>query len=362
MAKNIWFYSGDVTNSGGTEKVAITIANELNKMDEFNVSFVSLVEKDPEPFFHVDESIPRHTIYDHVVRGITHLPGIIRRTRKLVKKYDVDVLIDIDGILEMYTIAATARLKTKVISWEHYNFYQHPIVPYRKYTRKIAARWAATIITLTDEDKCYYEGNLKCKCPVKRIYNPVIWPKTEAEYDIESKTIISAGRLTYQKGFDILVDVAVLFIKNYPDWKWLILGTGEDEKMLKEKIKEKGLGNQVILKGEVDNMKDYYSHASMYVMTSRFEGLPMTLLETKPYKLPLVSFNCKTGPSELIEDGVNGFLVKEGDNQGLADAIETLMNDKALRKQFSDNAQNGVERFELEPIVKEWVNVLKGIM
>ena len=261
----------------------------------------------------------------------------------------------------MYTIVATARLKTKVISWEHYNFYQHPIVPYRKYTRKIAARWAATIITLTDEDKGYYESNLKCKCPVKRIYNPVIWPKTEAEYDIESKTIISAGRLTYQKGFDILVDVAVLFIKNYPDWKWLILGTGEDEKMLKEKIKEKGLGNQVILKGEVDNMKDYYSHASMYVMTSRFEGLPMTLLETKPYKLPLVSFNCKTGPSELIEDGVNGFLVKEGDNQGLADAIETLMNDKALRKQFSDNAQNGVERFELEPIVREWADILKNI-
>lgn len=362
MAKNIWFYSGDVTNSGGTEKVAITIANELNKMDEFNVSFVSLVEKDPEPFFHVDESIPRHMIYDHVVRGITHLPGIIRRTRKLVKKYDVDVLIDIDGILEMYTIAATARLKTKVISWEHYNFYQHPIVPYRKYTRKIAARWAATIITLTDEDKGYYESNLKCRCPIKRIYNPVIWSETEAEYNIESKTIISAGRLTYQKGFDILVDVADLFIKNYPDWNWLILGTGEDENMLKEKIEKKGLSNQVILKGEVDNMKDYYSHASMYVMTSRFEGLPMTLLETKPHKLPLVSFNCKTGPSELIEDGVNGFLVKEGDNQGLADAIETLMNDKALRKQFSDNAQNGVGRFELEPIVKEWVNVLKGIM
>lgn len=362
MAKNIWFYSGDVTNSGGTEKVAITIANELNKMDEFNVSFVSLVEKDPEPFFHVDESIPRHTIYDHVVRGITHLPGIIRRTRKLMKKYDVDVLIDIDGILEMYTVAATARLKTKVISWEHYNFYQHPIVPYRKYTRKIAARWAATIITLTDEDKGYYESNLKCRCPIKRIYNPVIWPETKAEYNIESKTIISAGRLTYQKGFDILADTADLFIKKYPDWKWLILGTGEDEKMLKERIKEKGMDNQVILRGEVDNMEDYYSKASMYVMTSRFEGLPMTLLETKPYKLPLVSFNCKTGPSELIEDGVNGFLVEEGDNQGLADAIETLINDKTLRKQFSDNAQNGVGRFELEPIVKEWVNVLKGIM
>lgn len=361
MAKNIWFYSGDVTNSGGTEKVAITIANELNKMDEFNVSFVSLVEKDPEPFFHIEESIPRYTIYDHVVRGITHLSGIIRRTCKLMKKYDVDVLIDIDGILEMYTIAATARLKTKVISWEHYNFYQHPIVPYRKYTRKIAARWAATIITLTDEDKGYYESNLKCKCPVKRIYNPVIWPETEEEYDIESKTIISAGRLTYQKGFDILVDVADLFINNYPDWKWLILGTGENEKMLKEKIEEKGLGNQVILKGEVDNMEDYYSNASMYVMTSRFEGLPMTLLETKPYKLPLVSFNCKTGPSELIEDGVNGFLVEEGDNQGMADAIETLINDKTLRKQFSDNAQNGVERFELEPIVKEWVDTMNNL-
>ena len=361
MAKNIWFYSGDITNSGGTERVAITIANELNKCEDFNVSIVSLVEKDEEPFFYVDETIPRYTIYDHVVRGTTHLPGIIRRTRKLIKKHDVDVLIDIDGILEMYTIPATAFLKTKVVSWEHYNYYQHPVVPYRKYTRKMAARWGAQIITLTDEDKGYYESNLKCRCPVTRIYNPIIWPDKNCEYDRASKTIISAGRLTYQKGFDMLVDIADMFIKNYPDWKWLILGIGEDYEMLDAKIKEKGLENQVILKGEVDNIEDYYSNAAMYVMTSRFEGLPMTLLETKPYKLPLVSFNCKTGPSELIEDGVNGYLVEEGDLKGLAKRIEELIVIPDIRYKFSQEAQYKLERFDYDSIINKWKELMLNI-
>nr|MCR5430665.1 glycosyltransferase [Eubacterium sp.] len=217
------------------------------------------------------------------------------------------------------------------------------------------------IITLTDEDKGYYESNLKCRCPVTRIYNPIIWPDKTYEYEKESKTIISAGRLTYQKGFDMLVNIADLFIKKYPDWKWLILGTGEDYEMLDSKIKEKGLEDQVILKGEVDNMEDYYSHAAMYVMTSRFEGLPMTLLETKPYKLPLVSFNCKTGPSELIEDGVNGYLVEEGDLEGLAKRIEELIVIPDIRDKFSDAAQYKLERFDYNSIINQWKKLLINI-
>ena len=84
--KNICFYSGDITNSGGTERVAIIIANQLNKMKEYDVSVLSLVEKQKEPFFALDENISRYTIYDHVVRGITHIAGIINRTRKVIKK------------------------------------------------------------------------------------------------------------------------------------------------------------------------------------------------------------------------------------------------------------------------------------
>lgn len=360
--KNICFYSGDITNSGGTERVAIIIMNELNKRDEFNVSVVSLVEKEKEPFFELDKSIPRYTIYDHVVRGITHIGGIINRTRKVVKEHDIDVLIDIDGILEMYTIPVKWISGVKVVSWEHYNFYQHPFVPYRKYTRKMAARWADAIVTLTEEDKGYYTSNLNVRCPIQCIYNPVMWKEHTGEYDSDSKIILSAGRLTYQKGFDILVDVADLFLKKYPDWKWIVLGEGEDRQMLEEKTKEKGLEEQLLFPGNVNNIDEYYAKAAMFVMTSRFEGLPMTLLETKPFKLPIVSFDCKTGPKELIQEGINGYLVEENDIQEMSNAICKLIESKETRVKFSENAQLDMEKFELDKIINSWVNILKNVI
>lgn len=355
---NICFYSGDITNSGGTERVAVIIANELNRMPEYNVSFLSLVEKKSEPFFNLDKTIPRYTVYDHVVRGITHIGGIILRTRRLIKEKNIDILIDIDGILEMYTIPAAAFTSVKIISWEHYNFYQHPVVPYRKYTRKMAAKWAAAIVTLTEEDKGYYENNLDVKCPIRCIYNPVIWKENTKEYDSASKVILSAGRLTYQKGFDILIDVADLFLKKYPDWKWIVLGEGEDRQMLEEKTKAKGLEGQLLFPGNVDNIDDYYAKASMFVMTSRFEGLPMTLLETKPFHLPIISFDCKTGPRELVKNGVNGYLVSEGDNAKLAEAISRLIENENERISFSQNAIMDMEKFELDSIISNWKGLL----
>lgn len=356
--KKICFYSGDITNSGGTERVAIIIANELNKLKEYEVSFLSLVEKEKEPFFEISNNIKRYTIYDYVVRGITHIGGIIRRTRKFLVDNDVDILIDIDGILEMYTIPATIFTKVKVISWEHYNFYQNPVVPYRKYTRRMAARWASAIVTLTEEDKNYYSTNLKVRCPIKNIYNPIIWKENDSTYNGESKIILSVGRLTHQKGFDILIDVAKLFLKKYSEWKWIVLGEGEDRDLLERKIIDNDLENQIKLLGNVSDIDKYYESAAMFVMTSRFEGLPMTLLETKPYRLPIVSFNCKTGPSELIEDNVNGYLIPEGNIKMMAESIENLINDKNLRVKFSNCSTKDIEKFELQSILEKWKELL----
>lgn len=361
MGKKVWFYSGDITNSGGTERVAITIANQLNKREEFQVSFLSLVEKKKTPAFEIDSTVKRHTIYDHEVRGITHIFGIIHRTRKLVKKNQVDILIDIDGILEMYTIPALAFTKTKIVSWEHYNFYQNPVVPYRKYTRRMAARWADAIVTLTEEDKKYYCDNLNIRCSIQAIYNPVMPKNIDKGYNIDAKMILSAGRLTYQKGFDLLIDIADMFLKKYPDWKWVVLGEGEDREFLESEICKKKLKEQLLLPGNVDNIDEYYVESAMFVMTSRFEGLPMTLLETKPFQLPLVSFDCKTGPSELIEDGVNGYLIQEGHKEEMAEKIELLINHPDIRIGFSHNATNKMERFDLQIILDKWVKLLNTL-
>ena len=226
--KNICFFSGDITNSGGTERVASIIANELSKNKEYKISFVSLTEKKKEPFFYINSKIKRHKLYDKPIRGITHILGICYKLKSIVKNENIDILIDIDGILDMYSLVVKLFTKVKVISWEHFNYYQHPNVKYRKYTRKLAGRFANGIVTLTNEDKGYYEKNIKIKCPIEFIHNPIMNLDKNYNYDLNSKIILSVGRLTYQKGFDILLDVANIVLKKHKDWKWIILGEGED--------------------------------------------------------------------------------------------------------------------------------------
>ena len=226
----------------------------------------------------------------------------------------------------------------------------------------MAAKWADAIVTLTEEDKDYYNDNLKIKCPIQCIYNPVIWDDKAHCYHKDSEILLSVGRLTYQKGFDMLVEIARNILPENPRWKWIILGEGEDRELLESKINEYNLQKQVVLKGNVDNVEEYYENAAVFVMTSRFEGLPMTLLETKPYKLPIVSFKCKTGPAELVEDGVNGYLIEEDNIQEMGKTLTGLMNDETKRVAFSERALIGIEKFDIKTIMGCWNKLLELIM
>ena len=224
------------------------VANELVKDSSYKVFFISLFEEQPQPFFPIDEAIKRDTVYSTVTHGIQHYFDTVKQLRGLVKKHHIDVLIDIDGILDMYTLPLKRGTGVKVISWEHFNYLQNPGVPYRKLTRPWAARKADAIVTLTTADKNLYEQHLNPKCPVIDIPNPMIVPSPAPVYAAASQTILSSGRLTYQKGFDMLVDVAEQVLPRHPDWQWLILGEGEDRPMLEEKIARAGIGKQLILK------------------------------------------------------------------------------------------------------------------
>ena len=363
MKKHICFFSGDITNGGGTERVASIIMTELVRRfgGEYRVSVVSLAHKRAEPFFELDNGVSRFTLYEKPVRGVTHILGICRRLSRLVKREKIDVLVDIDGILDMYSLPVKLCRGVRVVSWEHYNFYQNPIVPYRKLTRRLAARFADAIVTLTKEDEGYYRQNLKIRCPLVTIHNPVVLPEKKPVYDSESKILLSVGRLTYQKGFDYLVETARQVMPDLPEWIWIILGEGEDRSMLEKKIKEYGLDKQVLLKGNVSNVDAYYQHAAAFVMTSRFEGLPMTLLEAKTFALPIVSFDCKTGPRDIVTDGVNGKLIEPFDTNAMADVLGALMKNKEQRVSWSQHTEDGMETFALDQIMKQW-NAMFGEM
>lgn len=359
---NIAFFSGDITRSGGTENVSVMIANALATMGDYHISFISLFEESDKPFFDIDERIDRIALYPVPTHGIQHYFDTCKRLKKAVRAHHIDVLIDIDGILDMYSLAIRRATGVKVISWEHFNYLQNPGVPYRKLTRRWAARSADAIVTLTETDRKLYEGHLRLKCPVIAIANPMEAPAEPVAYDSDSRLILSSGRLTYQKGFDLLVDTACEVLPNHPDWRWVILGEGEDRPALEQKIHDAHLDGRLTLAGRVDDVDAYYRRSALFVMTSRFEGLPMVLLEAKAHRLPLVSFDCPTGPSEIIEDGVNGGIVPLGDTHALASAVNDLLDDREKRIAYSAKSGSNADRYGKGHILRQWQKLLNGII
>lgn len=357
---HVGFFSGDITRSGGTENVSIMLANRLSADTDYTISFISLFEEHDSPFFPIDAAIRRFSLYPTVTHGIQHYFDTCKRLRNIVMDYHVDVLIDIDGILDMYSLPLKRKTGVKVVSWEHFNYLQNPDVPYRKLTRRWAAHSADAIVTLTETDRKLYETNLTLKCPVIAIPNPMQAPADPVSYDADSKLILSSGRLTYQKGFDLLVDVAAKVLPDHPDWQWRILGEGEDRPALEQKIHDAHLDGRLTLEGRVDDVDAYYRQSAIFVMTSRFEGLPMVLLEAKAHRLPLVSFDCPTGPAEIIEDGVNGTVVPLGDIDTMAAAIDNLIDDCAKRIEYSDMSESNAQRYGMATIRDAWLSLLRS--
>lgn len=359
--KKICFFSGDITRSGGTERVSTVIANQLVKNKKFDICFLSLWENNDKLFYTLNDKIERYALFEKVTSG-KRILTYVYRLRKFVKSNNIDVLIDIDGILDLYSIPALRGAKCKLISWEQFNYYYNPDGPYRKITRKWAAKKADAIVVLTDEDKQNYKKEVRIKGKIIRIYNPMeSFEDNNVGYNLDSKLIISAGRLTAQKGFDMLVDVADIVLKRNPDWKWIVCGEGEERKALEEKIKKCGLEQKLILQGNVNNIEDYYRKSAMFVLTSRAEGFGLVLTEAKKEGLPCVSFRCPAGPSEIILDGINGYLLDCFDIEQMAEKINQLIENQDIRKKFSDNSMVGTEKFNIDKISEQWVELIEQI-
>ena len=333
------------------------IANELVKHKYIDLCFLSLFEGQEKTFYYLNHNIKRYKLYEQQVSGVKNFLGYIAKIRRFVKKMNIDILIDIDGILDMYSIPALVGTKVKLVSWEQFNYFQNPYVGYRKTTRRLAARFADAIVVLTDEDKGYYEDNLKIKNKIVRIYNPMEEKHCQNTYSEKRNIILSAGRLTEQKGFDLLIEVAKIVLEKNENWKWYILGDGEDKEKLEEKIQKYGLQNKLILKGSVRDIDIYYDQAAMFVLTSRYEGFGLVLTEAKQKYLPCISFECPAGPAEIIMNSINGYLVECFDIQDMAEKINKLIEEPCLRKEFSNNALMGTEKFNIKEIAEQWINL-----
>ncbi len=227
-------------------------------------------------------------------------------------------------------------------------------------SRRLAVKHCNKIITLTQEDADNYRtlfGATNVRC----IANPVTLDRL-SNSPTKEKILLAVGRLASQKGFDLLLDAWHKTTSKNHGWKLRIIGNGSHKKRLLKQISQLQLADSVELLPATKDIAQHYAQASAFVMSSRFEGLPLVLIEAMNAGLPIVSFDCQTGPRDIIEHNKSGLLVEPLNTELLAQAIDELLLDDIKRQQFSDYSLNAVQKFSVNTIIDQWEQVLHEIV
>lgn len=332
----IIFIISSLKNKAGSERVATVLANYISQ--KHNVTVICREEGIAYP---INEKVQVEVIEGNVFKWYQGLAAFLKNNESdLIVVHSMEKL----GLL----VSCVKGMKAPLWTYEHVSYDSNSW--YIKILKRFFYKKIDKVLTLTNADLVSYK---KFHKKVEVVNNPSPFRlQFEREKD-GSNVIIAIGRLSYQKGFDLLVDAWALLGKRYPEWTLRIYGDGPDYLPLKQKIDILQYNN-IDLCGPIDNVEKIYSEAAIYVMSSRYEGLPMVLIEAQSYGLPIVSFNCPHGPAEIVEHGVNGLLVESGSVAHLASSLEKLMLNKSLSKEFSANALRSAERFQIENIVRHW--------
>lgn len=360
-SKRIGFLLSIITERGGIGRVTSLISNELNKIEGFEIHIISYVKKESNAYNWSGE-LNYHYLLENQIPMKKGIFTATSNLRKIVKSSKLDILIACGAIVGPLGVLGTCFTKAKLIYWSHSSFKGTSKKQFRMFNEHFTAAFAKSIVSLTKVDQVNYK-KLTLAREVHQIYNPVDERLKDMQkpYNKTSRKIISVGRLTYQKNFECLIDVAALVIEKNKDIVWDIYGSGENEINLRKKIEDKGLSNNVILKGQSNNLYDLYNDYAIMVMTSRYEGFPMSLIEGLANNLPLISFDIPTGPNEIIREGKNGYLIGPSQINEMADKIITLMNDTKLRLLFSEKNRDYFSNYDLDGIIKKWSSVLEKI-
>lgn len=359
--KKVCIFKWLLGTTGGGEKVAVSLANELS--DDYEVHVVSGITKKEDVFFELNDQLIFNNLFDSKVKLSINLFKVAKLLRSYFIQNDIDIVFGIGITSNVVLSLSTKGIKTKAILCDHTNSIADNSSFSQKIQRYIGSKMGDKIITLTNEDRVHYLQ--KYKLPIEKVDCIYNWKNdvqsAQTEYDVESKKIVTVGRFDNQKGYDYLCEVAQKVLLENQDWTWELYGTGEEVEINKVQtfIEENDLQNKLILKGLEKDLDAIYGGKSLYVMTSRYEGLPLVLLEAQQFNLPIVSFRCPTGPSEIVEENVNGYLIDCYDVDAMSSKLLELMDDQELRSSFSYHAQDNMEKFSKDQIIHQWIDLIE---
>ena len=358
MKKSIVFIINNVYSSGGVARVTLLLIENLIKTKKYNITLVSLSQPLDKSVYEIPEQCRLVNLPLHTFSIRKHTLKVAHELRRFFSSdFAGTFVVDDVG----HSIPAWLGLrhckKAKFISWSHTNFFNGSKFGFSGVGKRLAVKKFDYLVALTKEDTGYYKTILNAQ-NVVQIYNPKNSSVVKCDYNPEVKKIISCGRLAPLKGFDMLIDVAQKVFDQVDDWQWDIYGDGAEKANLLRKIEEYGLKGKVNLMGYHSDLLSIYKDYSFYVFISRGEGCPMAMIEAQSAGLPMISFDFKCGPKDLITDGENGFIVANWNLDEMANRIIELTRDKELRCKFATNSDMNLGELEMPYVLEQWNSIL----
>ena len=343
--KDFLFVVFDIHYGGGGERVTANMVNHYLSKD-CSVEILSFGKRVAKPVVGLNPDAKIHYLFTSSNIFIQKIQAIIR-LRKFLKDHRYSYVIGI-GSYPSFVLGVLNHHGSIFIGTEHSHFYNAGIV--WNYMRRFAYPRLSAIVVLTQHD-----------FPILKAINDKTYVIPNAQAFMPSSytscmnhRFLAVGRMDKYKQFGQMIDIFQEFVKQDDSWELVIIGGGELLENLQKQIKEFQLESKVIIKSYTNHIEQEYLNASVLLSTSQREGLPMVMIEAMSYGLPVIAYDCKTGPSDIILDRQNGYLIRLDDKEGMLNCMLDITSNEGLRYQMSQCAIESAKRFSPENVYHKW--------
>lgn len=351
----------NISHKAGTERAVSSLCNGLMRFfpDQYDITIVSIYSKKSQTsFFELHkkikiEHLEKKSNFRFWNKALFYI-GLVKKLRKKNLKNSFDVIIGTTYVHNILLPFVVKNTFTKTIGCEH-EVYDYPSKIFQT-IRKLIYPKINSVIVLNRTEQQHFSF----------LKNTYIIPNSlplisDKKASLTAKKIIAVGRLTHQKGFDLLIDIYDRIYAQAPEWELNIFGDGEDFELLKERINTKKTENHIKLCGSVKNISEHYQKSSIFVLSSRWESFGLVLIEAMNHGLPVVSFDCD-GPKNIITNNKNGFLIPRFDKEIFAEKLLLLINDFERRQEMSTEAIVTSKKYEEKNIIPLWNKQIQSIV